>query len=158
LLDFICLNLLVIVYHLQKCLDGAFFERPEIVSVCLDCFEKKKAFVDIPSYITDKIKEDVDRKTFTLKYTPPVPWIQNNEWPVCCDDYMVYIGEWSQDDFNNAALDGNGKALLEKLLAKYLKNIVENYEILWDDIGYETAAYVFECGICGKKTVICQDY
>jgi hypothetical protein len=39
-----------------------------------------------------------------------------------------------------------------------LKDNVESYETLWEDLGYETAAFVFRCQNCGKKVVICQDY
>ena len=142
----------------ENCLDGAFFERDDIESICLNCFEKKQVEVDVPDYIRNNIKNDSEKKFGELRFTPPVPWIQNNDWPVCCDDYMVFIGEWEQDDFIKASENNDGKALLKKLLHKDLIELVENWDALWDDIGYETAAFVFKCPYCGKIVVICQDY
>lgn len=75
-----------------------------------------------------------------MKYSPPVPWVQYNDWQVCCDDYMQYIGEWLQKDFINYSLDGNGIELLEKMLDKDTKRKVDDIKVLWDDVGYDTVA------------------
>jgi hypothetical protein len=32
-----------------------------------------------------------------LAHTPPVPWLQNNEWPICSDDFAVYLGELTRE-------------------------------------------------------------
>ena len=71
---------------------------------------------------------------------------------------MVFIGEWEQDDFRKYSSDGAGKLLLMEMLLDELKDKVESYDVLWEDIGYETAAFVFKCPKCGKKVVVCQDY
>ena len=93
-----------------------------------------------------------------MSFCPPVPWIQNNDWPVCCDDYMTYIGEWDREDFIKNSTYDDGLSLLKELLIDELKNNVESYEALWADLGYETAAFVFKCSKCGNKVVVCQDY
>lgn len=142
----------------ELCLDGAFFDRDDIESICLECFNKKKVNVDIPDYIKNRVEKETEHKVETLKYTPPVPWIQNNDWPVCCDDYMVYIGEWEQDEFIAYSVEQDGKSLLKELLTEELVSRVENFDVLWDDLGNETAAFVFRCPQCGKRIVICQDY
>ena len=143
----------------QNCLDGAFFDRNDgVMSICLDCFDKRKVNVTIPNYIANKVNNNRKQKVNELGFCPPVPWIQNNDWPVCCDDFMVYIGEWEQEDFCAHSPNGDGMSILKELLIDELKDNVESYEALWDDLGYETAAFVFKCPSCGKIVVICQDY
>lgn len=143
----------------EYCLDGVFFEREDdFESICIDCFDKRKINVNILEYIKNRVMENREQKVDELQYCPPVPWIQNNDWPVCCDDYMVFIGEWEQDDFRKYSSDGDGKLLLKEMLLDELKDKVESYDVLWEDIGYETAAFVFKCPKCGKKVVVCQDY
>lgn len=142
----------------QSCLEGIFFEKNGILSVCLNCFDSKKAGVEIPDYIKSRVKTNADSKFELLQFNPPVPWIQSNDWPVCCDDYMVYIGEWEQSDFNGYSETGNGKECLKKLIDSETFAKVENFDILWEDIGNETAAFAFKCPHCGKIIIICQDY
>ena len=142
----------------QFCLDGVFFDRPDITSICLYCFDKKQVNVEVPEYIKARVKTDADRKFESLQFTPPVPWIQSNDWPVCCDDYMVYIGEWEQEDFNSYSKRESGKDALAKLLAPEILKRVENLDVLWEDLGYGTAAFAFRCPQCGKTVIICQDY
>ena len=40
----------------EHCLEGSFFDRDDnLVSICLNCFDKRKVSVDIPSYIADRV-------------------------------------------------------------------------------------------------------
>lgn len=142
----------------RSCLDGIFFERNDIVSICLNCFDKKEVNVEIPDYIKLKVKNNLDSKFELLQFNPPVPWVQYNEWPVCCDDYMVYVGEWEQDDFNNYSATGNGKDCLKKLIDSEQFDRVEDFDVLWNEIGYKTIAFAFKCSCCSKIIVIFQDY
>lgn len=143
----------------EFCLDGAFFQRSDdLSSICLDCLDKHCSSVEVPKYVADKVEDNRNKKVAELSFCPPVPWIQNNDWPVCCDDFMVYVGEWKQENFIDNAADGDGLSLLKELLIDELKNNVESYKVLWDDLNYETAAFVFKCPICGKTVVVCQDY
>lgn len=140
----------------EFCLDGVFFEREDVTSICLNCFDKKRINVEVPEYIKARVKNDADKKFQLLKFNPPVPWIQSNDWPVCCDDYMVYVGEWEQGDFNKHS--EKGKELLKKLMDSDTLNRIENFDALWNDLGKGTAAFTFKCSHCGKIIVLCQDY
>ena len=143
----------------EHCLDGVFFQRSDdLESICLSCFDKKEISVVIPDYVAYKVKENRDEKVNTLSFCPPVPWIQNNEWPVCCDDFMEYIGEWEQKEFTEYSENSDGISLPKEFLIDELKEKVANYDCLWEDLGYGTAAFVFKCSQCGKIKVICQDY
>ena len=142
----------------NDCLEGVYFEKNNIESVCVECLAQSKTSVYIPDEIQSKIVRDRIKKVGELSITPPVAWVQSNEWPVCCDDYMTYIGEWEREDFIKNSTNGDGLSLLKELLIDELKNNVESYEALWTGLGYETAAFVFKCSKCGNKVVVCQDY
>lgn len=142
----------------EDCLEGIYFEQSDIKSVCLSCLDEKKIGVDVPIYIQKRIKNDVSSKTEVLKQTPPIPWVQFNDWQVCCDDYMKYIGEWEHENFVNESIDGDGINLLKHLLDEGTLSKVDDINVLWEDIGYDTVAYVFECPNCGGKKVVCQSY
>ena len=142
----------------EECLEGIYFEQDGVTSVCLSCLDSKKIEVDIPKYVRSRIKNSVNSKSDVLKYTPPIPWVQYNDWQVCCDDYMKYIGEWEQEQFKNESVERDGISALKNLLNEDTLCKVDDISILWEDIGYDTVAYVFECSVCGKKKVVCQSY
>lgn len=142
----------------ENCLEGVYFEQPELKSICLSCLDKKKMGVDVPDYIKKLVHKDNVIKIEKLKYTPPVPWVQYNDWQVCCDNYMQYIGEWQQEDFIREAGNREGIEYFKSLLCEDLKNKVEDISILWDDLGYDTVAFVFRCVSCDKRVVVCQSY
>ncbi|MCM1118874.1 MAG: CbrC family protein [bacterium] len=100
---------------------------PKGLDVFRDCsLADKKAEVDVPEYIQNRIMNNRTAKTDELRYTPPVPWVQYNDWPVCCDDFMQYMGEWQQKDFIAHSLDGNGVKLLEQLLEQDTRKQVDD--------------------------------
>ena len=140
----------------EDCLDGVYFEDGKLDSICLECFQKGKAKVVIPSYISSHINEDALKKTKELSETPPVPWIQYNEWPICGDDYMTYIGEWGQAQFNEFSPDGNGYSLFGMILNDEVSE--ERKQYLWNNLGRFAAAFVFVCSKCGKQTAVVQEY
>lgn len=140
------------------CLDAVYFENGNLDSICIECFEKGKAHVIIPKYVAEQVKVNVHKKVWELSCTPPVPWIQYNEWPACCDDFMTFIGEWDRNKFNENSGDGNGKRYLQILMIKNGLDRISNIEGLWNDIGHNSAAYVFKCQQCGKISVVCQDF
>ena len=142
----------------KDCLEGVYLEQDGIDSVCLSCLDKKKTEVDVPMYIQNRVKKDSVSKIEELKCTPPIPWVQFNDWQVCCDDYMKYLGEWEQEDFITKATDGNGVNLLKELLDDDTLSKVDDINILWNDIGYNTVAYAFECLHCERIMVVCQSY
>lgn len=142
----------------EACLEGVYFGGNSPEAVCLSCLADKKAEVDVPEYIQNRIMNNRTAKTDELRYTPPVPWVQYNDWPVCCDDYMQYVGEWQQKDFIAHSLDGNGVELLEQLLEQDTRKRVDDIQVLWEDVGNDTVAYIFKCHICGKIVAVCQSY
>lgn len=83
----------------KDCLEGVYFDTPGTDSVCLECLKQKKVSVPVPPYVRRQIKQNEPEKTALLMQTPPVPWVQYNDWPACCDDYVQYIGEWTKEDF-----------------------------------------------------------
>lgn len=66
----------------DNCLEGVYFEQPNLKSICLSCLDSKKMGVDIPDYIKKLVCIDGANKIEKLKYTPPVPWVQYNDWKV----------------------------------------------------------------------------
>lgn len=141
----------------SNCLEGIYFEQDNVTSVCLDCFETGKATVDIPSYLQKRVhfnKEFVRE----LASTPPIPWVQFNDWRVCCGDFMIYVGEWSRDDFITKAGQEDPIKYMSRLIDEKELRKVEEIENLWSEIGNNTVAYVFKCSICGKIQVVCQSY
>ncbi len=142
----------------EKCLEGVYFDNPMISSICLKCFEQRKAKVNIPEYIRNKIKNNVNEKVEELEYTPPVPWIQYNDWQVCCDDFCQFLGEWKKDNFINNSSGENPITFFKSVLCKETLELVDDIEVLWEDLGKYTTAFVFQCKKCNKKIVVCQSY
>jgi len=142
----------------DNCLDGVYFDQEGIKAVCMSCFDKGAVSVYIPGYIKSRVINDVEVKAEKLSHNPPVPWVQNNDWQVCCDDFMLYIGEWEQSDFIKAAGDCDVVEYFYELLCDSTKAKVDDINVLWEDIGYDTVAYVFKCKKCNKIKVICQSY
>ena len=92
-----------------------------------------------------------------LSRTPPVPWIQQNFWPVHHGDFCRYIGEWQQDQFRDAAPDGDGLKYLLQVI-RVPVGIGDPYE-LWDALRTEfTTVFMFECLICSKQIGIDESY
>jgi hypothetical protein len=81
-----------------------------------------------------------------LLRTPGYVSIQGERWELCCQQPMIYLGQWTQDEFDAAAPDGDGKALFDEI-------VQEPEDGLWEDDLHDSAGiYVFRCGTCGRKT------
>ena len=149
----------------KNCLDTIYFDysSDDIESVCMDCLDQGKALVKIPSYIyqrisdevrrylgsdsEEKIKEQINLIINELERTPPVQWIQNNDWQMCCGDAMKYLGEWTREDLDTMSESKDGKKYLDSILVK--DGNVDVVEI-WDDIGDYVAIFVFKCNHCNR--------
>lgn len=142
----------------NDCLEGVYFERKNIDSVCAQCLEKEKTSVYIPEDIQQKIKKNKDEKIKELSLTPPVAWIQCNEWPVCCDDFMKYVGELEKSDLIEQSSDEEYIDYFKNMLSDEMLARIDDIECMIEDLGYDSVAYTFKCLCCGKTTVICQDY
>lgn len=158
------------------CLNGTYFNHhnDEVESICIDCLVQGKVVVEFPSFLYDRIYNDMKREKPSLieeeikekvnnifsilEKTPPIPWIQYNDWPVCCSDFMTYLGELTRDDLNSIATDGDGKALLLGLLDDETKNRIDNLEYLLEDLGDYVIAYHFKCMECDKQFVVLQSF
>lgn len=83
---------------------------------------------------------------FELLRTPTYSSIQGDQWQFCCKQPMIFVGQWSRDDFNRHAPDGNGQA--------YFQGVVQNtVPGLWEDqLHDETGIYVFRCPLCSRMT------
>lgn len=144
----------------ENCLEGVYFnEHDDVVSVCLSCLKEGLIRVDIPDYIRKEIKgSDKFDKIDELERTPPVPWIQYNEWPVCCNDFTKYIGEWGRGRLIKESQDGNGLNYLLSILLQDIKERIVNEKNFWSEIGNLIAIYVFECQTCSKRIAVSQSY
>lgn len=158
------------------CLNGIYFDNSEdeFESVCLECLVRGEVIVEIPSFLGERlynevksryqgssllgIEEKVNKMLEELSKTPPVPWLQFNDWPVCCGDFMRYIGEWGREEFNLNSNDGNGKRYLLDLLDDSFINQIDDFEVFWNEIGEYSIAFVFECIECKVRKVIVQSY
>lgn len=159
----------------KYCLEGVYFDSEEdIISVCIECLRKGKKTVNIPDLIQErlyrelkenqegldkiKLKQKLDSYVEELKITPPVPWIQYNDWPVCCSDFARYMGEWDKEQINDNAPDGNGKKYIMTILDEFSKSKIDDIDVFWDDIGIYTEIFIFKCINCSKYVTICQNY
>lgn len=159
----------------KNCLEGEYFsDSGKYNSVCLNCLISGLAKVEIPNYIVESLKvkiinskellanedieENVKLKIKELEANPPVPWIQYNNWPICCNDFACYIGEWTQEEFIAQSNNDNYINFFKSILDDSTKSKIDDINILWEDIGHNTAAFVFQCLICGKYIVVCQSY
>lgn len=159
----------------EYCLEGEYFDHEEdIISVCIDCLRKGKVTVNIPDFIKErlyknlkenetgldetKLKQKLKSCVQELEKTPPVPWIQYNDWPVCCGEFARYMGEWDQDEINDNAPYGNGKEYIMNILDEFSKSKIDDIDEFWDDIGIDTSIFIFKCINCSKLIAICQSY
>jgi uncharacterized protein CbrC (UPF0167 family) len=83
---------------------------------------------------------------YELLRTPTYLTIQGERWQFCCQRPIIFVGEWSRDEFSRRAPDGNGRAFFEA--------IVQNTDPgLWEDRLHDAiGVYVFRCPACGRLT------
>lgn len=158
------------------CLEPIHFEDPEIENpVCLDQLVNGQVRVAISVYLQKRLLDSIvnthpswsgDRArnlaaqiVDALSRTPPVPWIQNNDWPVCCGDFCCYLGEWSQEKLTESSPDGNGSSFLWGILEERRRNRRDDPDQLWQEIesGW-TTIFVFRCFECNTLIAVDQSY
>lgn len=158
----------------ENCLEGEYFDcGSSVFSVCINCLSKGEITVCIPDFINSRIKKQLSENGIgseelilkkanqliaELGKNPPVPWIQYNDWPVCCNDFMRYKGEWDQFEITQKAQDISIREYLLSILDSFSKNKINNFDLFWDDIGYGTSLFVFECINCSKIVAVSQSY
>jgi uncharacterized protein CbrC (UPF0167 family) len=83
---------------------------------------------------------------FELLRTPTYSTIQGERWQFCCRQPMVFIGEWSREEFSRRAPDGDGRRFFEAIVEDTVPG-------LWEDKLHDiTGVYVFRCASCGRLT------
>ena len=83
---------------------------------------------------------------FELIRTPTYHTWQGEQWQFCCTQPMVFIGEWSREDFVRRAPDGDGRRFFEKVVQDTVPG-------LWEDQLHDvTGVYVFRCPSCERVT------
>jgi len=83
---------------------------------------------------------------FELLRMPTYATIQGERWQFCCRQPMVFLGEWSREEFSRRATDGDGQRLFEKIVQDPVPGLWE------DELGDITGVYVFRCRSCDKLT------
>ena len=80
-----------------------------------------------------------------LARTPNFIANQESVWLTHCNDFMGYLGEWGQDDFNRNAPDHNGRATFNAVDQSI------SYRVrAWDDLGDGFGFSLFRCLHCGQ--------
>ena len=83
---------------------------------------------------------------FELLRMPSYNSIQGERWQFCCRQPMVFIGEWSREEFSSRAPDGNGQRYFEEV-------VQDSVPGLWEDQLHDiTGVYVFRCSLCDRVT------
>ncbi len=83
---------------------------------------------------------------FELLRTPTYNSIQGERWQFCCRRPMVFVGEWSREEFARRAPDGDGRRYFEEVVQDTVPG-------LWEDRLLDiTGVYVFRCPVCERVT------
>jgi uncharacterized protein CbrC (UPF0167 family) len=83
---------------------------------------------------------------FELLRMPSYSSIQGERWQFCCRGPMVFIGEWSREEFASRSPDGDGHRYFEQVVQDTMPG-------LWEDQLHDiTGVYVFRCPSCERVT------
>jgi uncharacterized protein CbrC (UPF0167 family) len=94
-------------------------------------------------WVGARLSQDI---MFELLRTPTYSSIQGERWQFCCQQPMVFVGEWSREEFSQRAPDGDGRRLFEEIVQDAVPG-------LWEDKLHDiTGVYVFRCKLCGRLT------
>jgi len=95
----------------------------------------------------------IDKNRLTeLRRTPQFITWQQELWLTHCEDFMIYMGTWTPDDFYANSEDSDGRKL-------FMEMTDVEYNNLWDDClengqakleEWHPTYYVFKCAHCGK--------
>jgi hypothetical protein len=156
------------------CLEGIYFGGPSsLTSVCLECLVAGRISVQIPSHVKatleksiqetfpdqslDQLQQLISERLDKLSMTPPVPWIQYNEWPVCEGNFCRYIGEWDQLHLTKDAPQNNGLQYLMSLLTD--PETIGHPDDLWASIESEiSVVFMFECLESSRRIAVIQSF
>ncbi|MBF6590828.1 MAG: CbrC family protein [Ktedonobacterales bacterium] len=145
-------------------------------ATCADCLRAGRARAPIPQWVkralaravdvahpdwshkqrTDLVASRIDK----LAHTPPVPWLQNNEWPVCHDDFARYMGELTherllQEHGSAERAKGVLRAIIEEVRPEWVLTM-EDIETAWEQLGNFVAVFLFHCSDHAKTIYVLQ--
>ena len=150
--------------HESPFLDGEYFDgNYEDQGICVECLIKGRKVVHIQKLLRDNlykcVADNADRVIWELERTPPVPWIQYNNWPLCCSDAMQYRGEYSTSNtFDDDELYGMPDVLWN-IIDEIGKLQANNYKSLIQSLNEGmSACFIFKCLKCGRFEAVCQSY
>jgi uncharacterized protein CbrC (UPF0167 family) len=102
-----------------------------------------------PDWSIEKSSSYVAARIAELSRTPPIAWIQDNEWPVCGDDFAAYVGELTREGLERqyGGIEP-GKAALRRIIEQERPAWTKDEETLdwqWSELGNFLAVFVFRC-------------
>ncbi len=161
-------------------LDGAWLQFDDDYDdpppVCIDDLLADKARVDIPRRLQQRLALAVHARhadweeqrvatyvathTAELAHTPPVPWIQENEWPICAEDYAIYVGQLTRNKLterygSSRAAKASLRTIMRTLRPKWEVDKAKHLEAWWDALGDFLCIYSFRCDE-GTEVVVLQ--
>lgn len=135
------------------------------VAACAECVRSGRAQQPVPRWIQQALAHAVAashsdwsqerqaawgaQRVAELAATPPIAWLQNNEWPVCQDDFAVFAGELSQARLlETHRSPERSRAALRDIVQAARPDWeldAEDVAALWEQLGNFVAIYVFRC-------------
>lgn len=159
-------------------LDGAWLDFDEDYDdpppVCTEDLIADKARVAIPRWITleltnrvaahhsnwnaEHVARYVAERTHELAHTPPIPWLQENEWPLCSDDFATYSGQLTREVLttragNAAAAQADLRAIMAQERPQWTLD-AQHLDAWWQRLGDFLRIYEFRCGSDGDIHVV----
>ena len=134
-------------------------------AVCAHCIAEGKAPVHVPSWVHSELEAGVTRthpewseqervryvseRVSELAHTPPIPWLQNNDRPVCDDDFAIFRGEVTRDRLEQrCGRVSEAKGRLRELLLQAVPNWEQDdaaIEAEWKQLANWLAIFAFSC-------------
>lgn len=154
------------------CLEGTYFHQNDIESLCLACLRSGKANIlteleepEIKQNIIDMLREAgksidlIETIIDEFKKTPPVPWVQSDEWVWCCGDFATYVGEWKENEFKHHFSKDTYKQELLQLFDEYHRERIEIVDAFLDAVENDwVVVFVFQCETCKNHHAVWQAY
>lgn len=142
--------------------------------LCADCLALGRGQVKVPDWLTRDLAHAVaaahpswslaEQEAFVaarleaLAHTPPVPWLQNNEWPVCSDDFAVYLGELTREGLAQRwGGEAAGKQALRAILLQALPEWSQDeadVDAEWMALANDLAIFAFQCDAGETRYVV----
>jgi uncharacterized protein CbrC (UPF0167 family) len=159
-----------------RCLNGMYFGDPKVgISVCLLDLIDGRVKVDVPKHIIKTLEasirnefpewddiqmhRDVLSKVEELSRTPPVPWLQQNMWPISEGDFCEYLGEWTTEEFEIEGQEFSGQQWLWKMLPDRRKKYWDSESEVWNHLkSHLIIAFVFRSLKSKRYILIDQSY